>query len=160
MTVANTATMGGTGTVGGATTVNSGGKLAPGTSPGILTFNSDLTLAGGAGVAAGATAIFEGGDRVDVNGTLTLDTDWNLTLLTGFQDGGTTTLFTYTTAGGTLDLTPDFDSTGLGFTPTSSLTLTDTGSAIVLNGISIVPEPAALALLLVGAVGLLRRRNG
>ena len=160
VSVSNGATLGGNGTIGGATTLDSGGILSPGNSPGTLAFSSNLTLTGGVG-AAGATAIFEGGDLVTVNGTLTLNTDWNLTLTSGFQNGGTTTLFNYTTAGATLDLTPDFDITGLGFTPSSSLFLTDTGSSIVLNGISVVPEPSTFALLAASltTIMVLRRRR-
>jgi len=156
VTVKNTATLGGSGIVGGITTVNTGGTLSPGNSPGTLTFNQNLTLAGGTG-AAGATAIFQAGDLVSVVGILTLNTDWNLTLLDGFQNGGSTTLFTYGTAGA-LDLTPDFDITGLGFTPSGPLTLTNTGSAIVLNGVSI-PEPATLGLLAIGGLMMLPRRR-
>lgn len=152
-------TLQGTGTVVGSTTIASGGILSAGSSPGTLTFSNNLSLTGGAGVA-GSTAIFEGGDLVAVNGTLTLNNDWNLTLTTGFQDGGSVTLFTYTTPGATLDLTPDIDISGLGFIPSGSLFLTDTGSSIVLNGISVVPEPGTGLLLVAGvAVLALRRRR-
>jgi autotransporter-associated beta strand protein len=162
VTVSNSgSTLGGSGIVGGNATLNTLTILSPGNSPGTLTFDQNLTLIGGAS-AAGATAIFEGGDLVDVNGLLTLNTDWNLTLTSGFQDGGTVTLFTYGTAG-TIDLTPDLDISGLGFTPSGPLSLTDTGSSIVLNGISIVPEPGTWALLGAGAalIGLrfARRRS-
>jgi autotransporter-associated beta strand protein len=150
VTVSNAgSTLGGSGTIGGNTTLNTGTILTPGTSPGTITFNQALTLIGGAGLA-GATAIFEGGDLVNVNGTLTLNTDWNLTLTSGFQDGGTVTLFNYLTAG-TLDLTPDLDISGLGFTPSGALTLTDTGSSIVLNGISVIPVPEPSTMMILGA---------
>ena len=49
-TVGSGGTLGGTGTIGGATTVATGGNLAPGSSPGVLTFSksgSALTLAAG-----------------------------------------------------------------------------------------------------------------
>lgn len=152
-------TLGGNGTIGGATSINNGGTLSAGNSPGTLTFGGNLTLAGGAG-PAGATAVFEGGDLVAVTGTLTLNNDWNLTLLTGYKDGGTVTLFTYGTAGGTMDITPDIDISGLGFTPGGALTLTDNGSSIILNGISVIPEPGTLALIGLGlGVALMTRRS-
>jgi fibronectin-binding autotransporter adhesin len=156
VTVATGATLGGTGLIGGAATIN--GNLSAGNSAGTLTFNNNLTLNGGAG-AAGATAIFEGNDLVDVNGTLTLNDGWNLTLTGGFHDGGSMVLFTYTTPGATLDLTPDIDASALGFTPTSPLFLVDTGSAIELHGISAVPEPAAGTLGVLALAGLLYRRR-
>ncbi|MBC8008917.1 MAG: PEP-CTERM sorting domain-containing protein [Burkholderiales bacterium] len=46
VTVASGATLGGSGFIAGVTTVASGGFLAPGNSPGNLTFNNGLTLAG------------------------------------------------------------------------------------------------------------------
>ncbi|MDZ4197738.1 MAG: hypothetical protein U1E27_00470, partial [Kiritimatiellia bacterium] len=51
VTVANGATLGGSGVIGGNTTVN--GTLAPGTSPGELTFEGNLTL------GSGSTSVFE-----------------------------------------------------------------------------------------------------
>ena len=135
VTVASSATLGGTGIVGGATSVSSGGKLSPGNTAGKLTFNAGLTLAGGVG-SAGATAIFEAGDLVAVTGALNLASGWNLTVTgTGFRNGGSVTLFSYTTAG-TISTNADINSGGLDFTPSGSLFLTDTGSSIVLHGIS------------------------
>lgn len=149
----NGGVLGGSGVIQGNATVNSGGTLSPGNSPGTLTFDEDLTL------AAGSTAIFESGDLVDVNGTLDFDDNWTLSLTAGFQNGGTITLFTYVALANSPDLLPTFDLTGLGFTPSGPLSLTDTGSAIVLNGISAVPEPSTLALIVVGAGGVLLRRR-
>ncbi|MFA7344536.1 MAG: autotransporter-associated beta strand repeat-containing protein [Terrimicrobiaceae bacterium] len=155
VTVAAGATLGGSGIVGGATTVN--GILSAGNSPGTLTFSSDLTLNNG------STAIFEGGDLVNVNGTLDLNDNWTLTLTgNGFQNGGSVVLFDYATLALSPDLLPTFDTSGLSFTP-GSLTLTnDTiNGRIVLNGISVVPEPATWGLLAFSltTVLVLRRRR-
>jgi autotransporter-associated beta strand protein len=156
VTVASGATIGGIGIVGGATTLN--GTLSPGTSPGTLTFDSDLT------VNNGATYIFEGGDLTDVLGQLDLNNNWTLALQSGFQDGGSVTIFNYGTLAASPDLVPSFDITNLGFTPSGPLSLTDTGTGqIVLNGISIVPEPGTWAMLAavaaVGAMRYVRRRS-
>lgn len=153
VTVAGNATLGGSGIVGGATTIQSSGTLSPGNSPGTITFNQSLTL------EDGALLLIEGGDLVVVNGDLALGNNWTLTLTSGFQDGGSMTLFTYGSFNG-LGLAPTFDISGLGFTPTGPLTLTDTGSAIVLNGISAIPEPGTWVLLAfgLGALLLFRRR--
>jgi autotransporter-associated beta strand protein len=152
VTVANVATLGGDGTVGGATTLN--GTLSPGNSPGTLTFGGDLT------VNNGASYIFEAGDLTDVDGTLDLNDNWTLVLSgTGFQNGGSVTVFTYGSLATSPDLVPTFSFVNLGFTP-DSVTLTDDGfGSIVLNGVSVVPEPTTLGLLAMGAIGLMRRRR-
>lgn len=142
------ATLGGTGIIGGSTTVSSGGRVSPGNSPGTLTFNQNLTFNNNSNL------VFEAGDLVDVNGILTLTDNWNLLLGPGFQDGGSVTVFTYGTLTGGADLAPTFNTTNLGFTPSGSLTLTDTGTSIVLNGISLIPEPGSLALLAAGTLCL------
>lgn len=162
VTVSNNATLGGIGIVGGNTAPALGGIIAPGNNgAGTLTFNQNLTVLGGASTI-GSTVRFEGGDLIDVNGTLQLNDGWNLNLQTGFKDGGSVTLFTYTTAAATpnFDMTPDINISALGFVPSGSLTLTDTGNSIVLNGISVVPEPGVVGFGL-GAITLaaLRRRR-
>ena len=143
------ATLGGIGTVGGNTALNNFSVLSPGQSPGTLTFAGDLA------VNNGATYLFESGDLTNVNGILDLNDNWNLTLSgSGFQDGGSVVLFNYFgSLADSPDLTPTINLVGLGFSPSGSLTLTDTGSSIVLNGISAIPEPDAAALL--GALGML-----
>ncbi|MFA7343073.1 MAG: autotransporter-associated beta strand repeat-containing protein [Terrimicrobiaceae bacterium] len=159
VTVANGATLGGTGIVGGATTVSGGGIISAGDGGGADT----LTFANGLSLSAGnSRAIFEAGDLIAVTGgTLGLASAWDLTISgPGYKNGGTTTLFTYTTAG-TIFTNADITLTGLGFTPSGPLTLTSTGSAIVLNGISVVPEPSTWALLAFSltTVMVLRRRT-
>ncbi len=141
--VNSTATLGGDGSV-GEVTVNLGGTVAPGVGAGILEATK-LTL------ETGSTYAFQGGDLIDINGTLDLNEEWKLSLGTGFADGGSVVLFTYDTLAGSPDLTPVFDLTLLGFTPSSALSLTDTGNSIVLNGIQAIPEPASVTLLIGGA---------
>lgn len=154
VTVNASGTLGGSGTIGGATTIKSGGILSPGSSPGTLTFLNNLTLNNG------AILQFEAGDLVVVNGTLDLDDNWTLALGGGFKNGGSVVLFDYTTLAANPDFDPNFDLSGLGFVPTTPLSLVDTGSQIVLNGISVaVPEPAGLALLACGAGLMIRRRR-
>jgi autotransporter-associated beta strand protein len=149
-TVGSSQTVGGTGTIVGNATIE--GTLSPGQSPGTLAFDDNLSI------ATAAEYFFEGGDLTTVGGTLTLNSDWILALGSGLQDGGSITIFEYATAG-SFDLTPTFDITSLGFSPSSSLTLTNTGSEIVLNGVSFVPEPTAALLGSLGLLALLRRRR-
>ncbi len=151
VTVASGATLGGIGTVGGATTLN--GVLSPGNSPGTLTFGGNLT------VNNGSTYLFEAGDLTVVDGTLDLNDNWTLSLGLGFQDGGSVTLFEYGTLAASPDLSPTFFLDNLGFTPSGALSLTDTGSEIVLNGVSVIPEPRAALLGGLGMLVLLRRRR-
>jgi len=151
VTVSSGATLGGTGTVGGNTTIS--GFLSPGNSPGTLTFDGNLTLNNA------STYYFEGGDLTDVKGTLILNNTWNLALGTGLMDGGSVTLFTYGIQGATFNLTPMINTDDLGFTPSGSLFLTNTGSSIVLNGVSVIPEPRAALLGGIGLLILVRRRR-
>lgn len=155
--VSNTGTVvGGSGTIGGNATFNSQTRLAPGDGAGSITFTQGLTLVGFAAVD------FEGGDLINA-GTLSLSSTWALTLGTGFQDGGSTVIFDYGTAG-TFDAgyinAGRINAAGLGFVPISTLSLTDTGTSIVLNGISAIPEPSTWALLAFSltSVVILRRR--
>jgi fibronectin-binding autotransporter adhesin len=157
VSVANTATLGGTGITGGATTVAGGGTVAAGDGGvGTLTFANGLNLSAG-----NSKAIFEAGDLIAITGgTLSLASAWDLTISgIGYQDGGSVTLFTYSTAG-TIFTNADITLVGLGFAPTGPLTLTDTGSAIVLNGISVVPEPSAWGLIAAaGTIFVIIRRR-
>ena len=88
----------------------------------------------------GANMDFEAVDAVTVAGTLTLVNNWTLKLGDGFKNGGSTVLFSYGTLGASPDLVPTFDVADLGFTPTGPLSLTDTGSEIVLNGVRVPPS--------------------
>ena len=150
--VASGATLGGIGIVGGHTTLS--GFLDPGQSPGTLTFSGNLTL------LSGSTVQFEGGDLIDVGGILDLDSGWTLELGSDLQDGGSITVFTYDTLAGSPELNPTFDTSGLGFSPSGPLSLSDDGlGTITLNGVSIVPEPSSFALFAFGALSLLVRRR-
>lgn len=151
VTVSAAGFLGGIGTIGGITTVS--GTLSPGNSPGTLTFASGLNINNG------STVVFEAGDLLVVGGALDLNNNWTLQLGPGFQDGGSTTLFTYSTLAGSPDLDPTFDISGLGFTPGGPLSLSDNGSSIMLNGISVVPEPTVWMLLGVAATFLMSTRR-
>jgi len=95
ITVATGATLGGSGVIGGATVVH--GTLAPGNSPGLLTFAGDLTL------ASDARSVFELGlntgrgstyDAVDIGGLFTYGGDLVLTL-SGTYEYATWDLFDF-----------------------------------------------------------------
>ncbi|MFZ4775167.1 MAG: beta strand repeat-containing protein [Terrimicrobiaceae bacterium] len=152
VTVAAAGTLGGSGIIGGTTNLN--GTLSPGNSPGTITF---ATL----NVNTGSTVLFEAGDLVNVTGQLDLNATWTLSLASNanWQLGGTTVLFDYGTLAATPSLSPTIlDNTGLGG---SGLTVTDNGSQILLNGYSVVPEPATWGLLAFSltTVMVLRRRR-
>ena len=166
VTVAIGATLGGSGTLGSSATFQSGSHLAPGNSPGTLTFTNGLSLLSGAildfelGSASDKIVVSGGTLAGPASGTVTI----NLSDAGGFGPG-TYTLFDFTNASPS-NFGPS--SFGLGTLPGgttgdylfsivgSTLTLTTTASAI--------PEPSATGLLsAIGTlvvVSYLRRRPG
>lgn len=139
VTIGAGATLGGSGIVGGATTLD--GILSPGSEAGTLTFKGDLA------VNNGSTYVFEANDLVDVDGVLDLNDNWTLALGAGFRDGGYVTLFTYGTLAASPDLAPTLNTTNLGFTPSGTLSLADTGTGIVLHGIRLPGPPATTIVI-------------
>ncbi|HUI08405.1 MAG TPA: glycosyl hydrolase family 28 protein [Verrucomicrobiae bacterium] len=106
LTVQSTATLGGNGSIGGPVTVD--GTVAPGTSPGTLTINNDLT------VDSGAVLQYELGtssDLLSVSGNLTLGGTLNVADSGGFTHNMAYTLFSYggglTYHGLTVNTTPN-----------------------------------------------------
>jgi fibronectin-binding autotransporter adhesin len=141
VTVSSGGTLGGTGTVGGATLILNGGKVSPGVDAGTLSFGGNLVLTNG------STVVFGGKDLVAVAGQLTLRDNWTLQLVGGFRDGGSVTLFTYGTLTASPDLAPTFNVASLGFTPSGALSLADTGSSIVLNGVQLPADPGTAVVI-------------
>jgi autotransporter-associated beta strand protein len=161
VTVATGATLGGSGTIAGATAFQSGAHLAPGNSPGTLSFTNSLTL------VAGSILDFQLGTTSDLirvsGGTLTGPSSGfvtlNLTDAGGFDPltGGTFTLFNF--SGATLS---NFDAADFTFgsllsgTTLSgySLNLDAVGKTLSLTySASAVPEPSTYAAFL-GALAL------
>lgn len=156
----------GTASIAGATTILAGGTLAPGASPGVLSFGSDLTLAG--------TTVME------INGPVR-GTDYDgVNVVGGLGYGGTLDLqIPSPLANGTYELFKDFASQSSTF---SSISLSGayTGSLSESSGVwtgsfggqdftftnatgnlAVVPEPSGLALAglaLAAAGGMVRRR--
>ena len=178
VTVASGASLGGSGTISGATTIQSGGFLAPGNSPGILTFSGDLTLASGSFTNMEITGSTRGTDYdgIDVGGALTYG--GGLTLTSNTLIGvGTYNLFDFT--GDNASESGDFSSITLSGTAYASNEFIQNGDvwdAIVDNqtytysqvtgnlvvATTAVPEPETFALLggllALGTVMLRRRR--
>ena len=163
VTVASGASLGGSGIIGGATTIQSGGFLAPGNSPGILTFSSALTLATGSftNMEIAGTTRGTGYDGIDVGGALTYG--GALTLTSNTLIGvGTYNLFDFT--GDNASESGDFTSIILSGTAYASNAFIQNGNvwdAIVDNqtytfsqvtgnlvvATTAVPEPETFALL-------------
>ncbi|HSI07999.1 MAG TPA: autotransporter-associated beta strand repeat-containing protein [Rariglobus sp.] len=171
--VSSGATLGGIGRIGGATFITSGGTLALGASPRLLTFESTLTFDADSifivTLNKGSTAAIAGTDydKIVVGSTATLNgAQLSLNLTSSFvataQQG---TVFTILTSDGLIGNTDEGASTsitlngtrydfGIGYAG-NLLTLT-------LQNISAVPEPATTAMLAAfgaGCLALLRRRR-
>ncbi|MBN8456480.1 MAG: autotransporter-associated beta strand repeat-containing protein [Verrucomicrobia bacterium] len=146
-------TLSGTGTVVGNLTVS--GTLAPGNSPGDLTFNDNLGLGGSLNLEV--TGITSGlFDRLmgDGSNTLTLGGVLNLN-----NTGYTATL------GDEITVFSGWGSISGSFTSITGTDLGggltwDTGSLATLGKLTVIPEPATTLLGGVALLGLLRRRRG
>jgi fibronectin-binding autotransporter adhesin len=149
-------TLSGLGKVNGSMTIGSNGTLAIGSSPGTMTFAGDL------GLGAGSVSKFEINDfslgnfdlaLASATGTQTVSFNGgtlNLLFQSGFNTSGTAKIF-------------DFDGYGGdGFDVVSVTGLADgyTATFDASNGVvTVVPEPRAALLGLLGALALLRRRR-
>ncbi|MDP1580415.1 MAG: autotransporter-associated beta strand repeat-containing protein [Candidatus Didemnitutus sp.] len=102
VTVASGGTLSGSGTVGGATTVQSGGILAPGNSPGLMTFSDGLTLDNGSitnfeinGTTRGTTY-----DAINLtSGLMTYGGTFNLSFGDAIANGSVLSLFALSGSG-------------------------------------------------------------
>jgi len=161
VTVASGAGLSGNGTIGGATTVN--GNLAPGNSPGTLTFGTSLTLGSTATTSFELNGITRGSayDAIDINGPLTYGGTLTITLGSTFLTGDQTfDLFSFTSSSGNLSAitlagaygSGSFNNSGGVWTFTdNSNTWTFTQSTGDL-AFAAIPEPSSYALL--GMAGL------
>ena len=149
ITVSSGGTLAGTGT-GGDTTVNSGGKISPGNSPGILTVGG-LTLNGNGTytweMADATGAAGTGWDQINATGLLTIGSNATSTFKIAITSSGAPTNWDYTTTNQTWDIINygsisgfnasyfTLNSTAFGgdLTPDSSWSLVDTGSALRLT---------------------------
>ena len=160
VTVASGATLGGSGTIGGLATFESGAHLAPGNSPGTLTFTNGLTLNDGAildfQLGTASDLIVVSGGVLSADGTITV----NLTDSGGFT-AGTYTLIDATGASLSSIGATSFDlaTTIEGYT----YTFAQNGDLFQLTATSAVPEPATYAALagiaMLGLVACKRRRR-
>lgn len=180
-TVAVGQTIKGSGTYTGAVTVN--GTLAPGNSPGVLTFADNLTLAGTTSMEINGTTRGTQYDGINLTGTASNTLTYGGTLSLSFGapvEAGTYDLFAlgsvvqtgdFTSVGATGANVASFGSlsitNGTGWTANLTDTLAQTWSLTFVNStgdltIAAIPEPSTYAVLAgFGAIGVAfyRRRR-
>jgi autotransporter-associated beta strand protein len=158
------ATLKGLGTIGGATTIEAGGTLSPGLSPGLLTINDTLTLAGSTLMEIGGQTLGTGYDSVAVSGLLTYGGALNIISVNAYDlaqnasytlfglAAGETGTFSSVSVGGL----PLLGNSGIWTADNGGLTYTFTEST---GQLAVIPEPRAALLGGLGLLILLRRRR-
>jgi autotransporter-associated beta strand protein len=158
----------GSGTVIGNTTIE--GSLKPGNSPGLLTFNNDLTLAGASSTVMeflGAGVRGTRYDAVNVGGLLTYDgsltLDFGATLAQGAYNFN---LFDFTSQSGFYDnisligaYSGSFTQNGTNWELSSGNETWNFSQSTGELSLNVIPEPSSLSLLLLGTVAWLRQRR-
>jgi autotransporter-associated beta strand protein len=156
ITVTAGATLAGTGTIAGAVTINSGGHVAPGTSPGNLTVGS-LSLVSGSVLDYELGAVGTG-DRTTITSSAGLSLTGgtvNITALSGFDIGQYPLL----------DYTGSFTGTAtkltIGSAPSGYIySFVDNPTNTSIDLVVAVPEPSGLLILLcLGATAFLQHRH-
>ncbi len=166
ITVQNLATLGGTGRV-GAVKVLTGGILAPGMSPGVLSAHGNVTLEGGSVFSVELNGLTPGTqyDQLHVvSGSLSLQLTGGVRPDLGVSLGFTPALGdVFDIVTGLSGFDPSFDGYFEGKPDLSTFSVGSTQLQIDYQSdrirLTVVPEPSSLGLIVVvGAVGLLRRR--
>ncbi len=177
LSIGASATLGGSGFINSVTSI--AGTLSPGNSPGILTFNSNVTLQSGSQTyieITGATTRGTSYDGINFNsgltiegGTLTFNISTaiaNGSVLNIFDGAALTSGFTSVVSSGTGGYNGFFTFNGSNAYEATfgsqNVSLNLTSGDITFSGSSAIPEPASFAALLgvvtLGFVGLRRRR--
>lgn len=158
----------GSGTVIGNTTIE--GSLKPGNSPGLLTFNNDLTLAGASSTVMeflGAGVRGTDYDAVNVGGLLTYDGSLTLDFGATFAQGSYNfNLFDFTSQSGFYDnislrgdYSGSFTRNGTDWELSSGNETWNFSQSTGDLSLNVIPEPSSLSLLLLGTVVWLRQRR-
>ena len=158
----------GSGTVIGNTTIE--GSLKPGNSPGLLTFNNDLTLAGASSTVMeflGAEVRGTDYDAVNVGGLLTYDGSLTLDFGATFAQGSYNfNLFDFNNQSGFYDnisLSGDYSGSftrnGTDWELSSGNETWNFSQSTGELSLNVIPEPSSLSLLLLGTVVWLRQRR-
>jgi trimeric autotransporter adhesin len=169
VTVASGATLGGSGVIAGATTIQPGGSLAPGNSPGVLSFGSDLTLEGAVVMELNGLTRATQYDGIDVGGQLNYGGTLTLNFGSVFTDGDSFNLFDFASTTGTFD-SITFAGAYIGALANDSGVWTgniggqDFSYLDSTGQLNVVPEPSTYALCALaagswGALRFLRRRT-
>jgi len=170
LTVQTGALLGGSGSIGSAggalVAIQSGGSLAPGNSPGMLTINGNLTLSLGSSYDYEVESGTAMADSVDVNGVLTMDrTTLSMTNLGTYMGNQKFTLFAYESLIGTFDGLAD-DTTFTAGGGEWLINYNDTTGGLNNEAVGIsyitltaIPEPSTLLIGALGCCAMLRRRR-